>query len=196
MDLLRVNEYIKKEAENKHFTIGVYADLLGSPEFKIEINSQRIFPIASLFKVNLLIHACKKIVEESLNLTDRVSIKRHHICPGAMLSRFDIGTEITINNLLQFMIERSDNTATDMLGELLDWKKTVELMPLWGITETKWLMPTKLQMMLGCDLLEDFKKKTLHEKRNFGISRYYFPALRLFLIYAVTSCIFRKQRCD
>lgn len=164
MEMTHIIDYITKEADKKHLRIGIYASSENFPHLKIEINPEEVFPIASIFKMNILVEAAGRIAAGTLQTTDRVPIRFHHKCPGSIPGKLDEGTELTINNLLQFMMEMSDNTSADMLGEHLGWENITASMPLWGITKTEWLMPTKLQMAVGCDLLPELKDKTLSEK--------------------------------
>ena len=164
MEMTHIIDYIKKEADKRHLSIGIYASSENHPHLTIEINPDEVFPIASIFKINILVEAARRIADGTLKTTDRIPILFHHKCPGSIPGKLDEGTELTINNLLKFMMEMSDNTSTDMLGEHLGWENITDSMPLWGITKTEWLMPTKLQMAVGCDLLTDMKEKTLSEK--------------------------------
>lgn len=164
MEIKYITDYIIKEAEKRHLKIAVYASSENHPHLKIEINPDDIFPIASIFKMNILVEAARRIADGTLQFTDRLPLRFHHKCPGSILGRLDEETELTINNLLQFMMEMSDNTSADILGEYLGWENITATMPLWGITKTEWLMPTKLQMAVGCDLLPELREKTIVEK--------------------------------
>ncbi len=166
MEITHIIDYIKKEADRRHLRIGIYASSENHPHLKIEINPDEVFPIASVFKMNILVEAARRIADGSLQTTDRLSIRLHHKCPGSIIGKLDEGTELTINNLLGFMMEISDNTSADILGEHLGWENITASMPLWGISKTEWLMPTKLQMAVGCNLFPDLKDKTLLEKEE------------------------------
>lgn len=166
MELSHSVDYITKEADKRHLKIGIYASSEDYPHLKIEINPDEVFSIASIFKMNILVEAARRIAGGSLQTTDRITLRFHHKCPGSVPGKLDEGTELTINNLLQFMMEMSDNTCSDMLGEYLGWENITAAMPLWGITKTEWLMPAKLQMAMGCNLVPELKEKSLSEKRE------------------------------
>ena len=165
MKIEHIIDYIKEEARKRHLKIGIYAISQGNPHLNFSINPDEIFPIASMFKLNILLEAAIRITGGEISLEDKIPIQFHNKLPGSFLGKLDPGTEITFNNLLQLMIEISDNTATDMLGDYFGWENILNKMPTWGISETKWIAPSRFMMLTGCDLLPEFQGKTINEKQ-------------------------------
>jgi beta-lactamase class A len=84
------------------------------------INSSRLFPSASLVKVPIMAAVFAAAQEGKLSLNDRLKLKRAHKSPGGgQLYRTRTGKKIAISNLLERMVEQSDNTATNMLVDAL-----------------------------------------------------------------------------
>jgi beta-lactamase class A len=83
-------------------------------------NQDRPFPSASMVKVPIMA-ACLKAVEEGrISLEEALTLKRTDKVRGSgVLRAAPAGTPVTIEKLLQLMITDSDNTAANMLIDLL-----------------------------------------------------------------------------
>jgi len=78
------------------------------------------FPSASMVKVPIMA-ACYKAAEEGrISLTDDMTLKRTDKAPGSgTLRAAPPGTSVTVEKLIELMITDSDNTAANMLIDLL-----------------------------------------------------------------------------
>ena len=86
----------------------------------ISINGTRLFPSASLVKVPIMAAVFAAEQEGKLALEDKLKLKRAHKSPGAgQLYRTRLGKKFAIGNLLERMVEQSDNTACNMLVDAL-----------------------------------------------------------------------------
>jgi len=75
---------------------------------------------ASLIKVPLLVHALNKVAQGELDLGQRLSLKAEDQVGGSgVLHRFQAGLEPSLHDLLTLMIIVSDNTATNLIIDLL-----------------------------------------------------------------------------
>ncbi|MGD1008819.1 MAG: serine hydrolase [Candidatus Aminicenantales bacterium] len=83
-------------------------------------NQDRSFPSASMVKVPIMA-ACLKAVEEGrISLEEALTLKRTDKVRGSgILRAAPAGTPVTIEKLLELMITDSDNTAANMLIDLL-----------------------------------------------------------------------------
>jgi beta-lactamase class A len=79
-----------------------------------------LFPAASLIKVPVMICVFEKIHDGEVALSDQLTLRRHNRVGGSgSLKWRPDGSKFTVRELLQHMISESDNTATNMLIELV-----------------------------------------------------------------------------
>ncbi|MHA1581341.1 MAG: serine hydrolase [Candidatus Baldrarchaeia archaeon] len=86
----------------------------------IEINGTEIFPSASTFKVAVLYELFRQVDKGRINLKHRIEIEEEHLAPGAgIINFFDAGLQLSIKDLATLMIILSDNTATDIVMDVV-----------------------------------------------------------------------------
>ena len=84
------------------------------------LNADQVFPAASLIKVPLLLHALEQVQRGELDLDGRHTMHSEDRVSGAgVLHELDAGLSLTLRDLLTLMIIVSDNTATNLVIELL-----------------------------------------------------------------------------
>jgi beta-lactamase class A len=88
--------------------------------WEIRIKQDKLFPSASIVKIPIMA-ACFLAQEEGkINLKDSVILKnRFKVLGSGRLKEFPEGTPVKIKDLIEMMIAESDNTATNMLIDLL-----------------------------------------------------------------------------
>ena len=90
-------------------------------------NADALYPMASTFKVPILATACQQIAAGRLRLDDRRSLLDAAKAPGSgILPYFEAGLTPSLQDLLTLMIIISDNTATDMMIDLLGGPEVIE----------------------------------------------------------------------
>lgn len=97
-------------------TVGVAAKHLESGQ-ELLINGTTLFPLASVFKIPVLVEVMAQIEEGRFSLEDEISVQipDQHLGSG-MLSDLDVpGIKLSIRNLINLMMKISDNSATDLL---------------------------------------------------------------------------------
>ncbi len=96
---------------------GVYVKHLGTGE-EASVRGDESFSSASVIKVAILIRAFQLADERTLDLNERVQIRRADLRDGSGIFQFhDLGSNPTYRDLLTEMVITSDNTATDLLVE-------------------------------------------------------------------------------
>ena len=94
---------------------GVYVKHLGTGE-EASVRGEQSFSSASVIKVAILIRAFQLADQRSLDLNERVVIRRADLRDGSGILQFhDLGSNPTYRDLLTEMVITSDNTATDLL---------------------------------------------------------------------------------
>lgn len=90
-------------------------------------NADSLYPMASTFKVPILVTAFQQIAAGRLRLDDRRTLLDAAKAPGSGgLAYFEAGLTPSLLDLLTFMIIISDNTATDMVIDLVGGPAVIE----------------------------------------------------------------------
>lgn len=111
--LRRRAEDVIKKAEGE---VGVALRHLESGQ-SLEINAGSRFPMASTFKLPVLVEIMAQVKEGKLSLEDEVSVQKtdQHLGSGMISSLTAPGIKLTVRNLVNLMMMISDNSATDVL---------------------------------------------------------------------------------
>lgn len=106
-------------------TFGVAIKHLQTGE-EVVVNGQRLFQLASVFKLPILAALFNEVEKGRLALSDRIELTLKDRVPGSgVLKELDAGTNISVKDLAMLMIIISDNSATDKLLQLIG-KETVQ----------------------------------------------------------------------
>ncbi|CUT07419.1 Caspase domain-containing protein, partial [Candidatus Kryptonium thompsonii] len=103
------------------------------------INENLIFPQGSAIKIPILIEVIKQASEGKFKLTDKIKIeKKHQVGGSGVLKEFGDGTsELSIYDLAVLMITVSDNTATNILIDLVGMENVNKTLEKLGLKNTK-----------------------------------------------------------
>ncbi|ASK62555.1 serine hydrolase [Virgibacillus phasianinus] len=101
-------------------------------------NGEQVFTAASVIKVPILIAAFAAFDQKLLVPSDTVELKKEDLVAGSgVLQHMTPGTYFTIYDLLTLMIIQSDNTATNMIIDLLGAEKINQTMEELGLKKSK-----------------------------------------------------------
>jgi beta-lactamase class A len=96
-------------------TMGVAVRDLKTGE-EVAINGDRLFPMASVFKVPVMVEVFRQIEAGKFALDDRIEVGDNERTLGSgVLTRLSSGLRPTVQDLITLMIILSDNEATDIL---------------------------------------------------------------------------------
>lgn len=112
----RLKNHIEDVIRSLEGGVGVAVKHLESGE-ELEINGDTYFPMASVFKVPILVEVMAQIKEGRFSLEDEVSIQKpeQHLGSGILSDLDAPGITLSIRNLINLMMMISDNSATDVL---------------------------------------------------------------------------------
>ena len=89
-------------------------------DWQFSWNEDRLIPSASLAKIPIMTACFYAAEEKEIGLQDRVKLKSSHKVSGSgVLKSKPSGSVYTIEELIEFMVNFSDNTATNILIDLL-----------------------------------------------------------------------------
>ena len=87
---------------------------------EIAINGETLFPTASTFKVPLMVEVFAQARAGKFKISDRIAFTEpHRVIGSGIIQALDVGLNPTIRDLMMLMIIVSDNTATDVLFDLV-----------------------------------------------------------------------------
>ncbi|MEW5901777.1 MAG: class A beta-lactamase [Acidobacteriota bacterium] len=114
----RLRERIKSVLSGVEGEIGIAVKHLESGQ-SLEVNAGDSFPMASVFKLPILVEVMAQITEGRLSLDDEVAVRKadQHFGSGLISSLTAPGLKLSVRNLVQLMMMISDNSATDILLE-------------------------------------------------------------------------------
>ncbi len=103
----------------------------------ILINKERIFPSASLIKLFILTEVCRQVKEDKIKLSKEITLTDKVKVDGdGILKELNSGHKFTIEELLTLMIILSDNTATNIIIDLIGMEAINNLIKSLGFNST------------------------------------------------------------
>jgi len=86
----------------------------------INLNGDLSFPAASLIKIPIAVVLLRKIDKEEISWNKKLVLKKYHYAQGAgWLRTRKAGTKYSLKDVFRLMLKISDNTATNMIIDLL-----------------------------------------------------------------------------
>ncbi|MFB4167333.1 serine hydrolase [Virgibacillus sp. JSM 102003] len=106
-------------------------------EKMIDINSNIQFPAKSLIKVPIMAALFATYERRKIILSNYLTLKREDIVKGSgILQLLSPGTQLTIYDLMTLMIVQSDNTATNILIDLIGFEEVENFMQSIGMEDS------------------------------------------------------------
>jgi beta-lactamase class A len=113
--LERLQARLRALADGFPGTLGVAVRDLRSGE-EVSINGERLFPMASVYKIPIMVEVFRQIEAGKFTLDDRIEVGDDERTLGSgLLTILSSGLRPTIKDLITLMIVVSDNEATDIL---------------------------------------------------------------------------------
>ncbi|MCE5207080.1 MAG: class A beta-lactamase-related serine hydrolase [Chloroflexi bacterium] len=134
-----------------------------------EINGDKVFPTASIFKVPVMVEVFRQAREGKFNLNDRLELQSRYktLTTGVLLTLQD-GLMLSIRDLMMLMTIISDNTATSMLMELVGAENITHTMHELGLPSMS-IVITVHEMFLhafGIPDQKDISLKDLYQRAH------------------------------
>jgi len=123
MSLLRekTQRLIEDTAEEYHAVIGLHSVSLNDPEDELSLNADEVFPTASIIKVPVLVEFYRQAEEGALDPGGvRALTEEDKVGGSGVLQHLAAGsTALTLEDYARLMINLSDNTATNVVIDLV-----------------------------------------------------------------------------
>lgn len=105
-------------AESNGVRVGVYAMLPGGET--VAHREDESFIVASTIKIAIMVRLYQMVDAGEIKLTDMYALREEDICPGSgVMQGLHIGTELTLGDICYLMMSISDNTATNVLIDVV-----------------------------------------------------------------------------
>jgi beta-lactamase class A len=134
-DISPLRKKIEQAAARARGEVGVAVKHLESGT-EILINADKKFPMASTYKLPILVEIFYQIAEGKLSLDDRVELMPSdlHIGSGAIVALYDPpGVQFDIRNLINAAMRVSDNSASDILLSRVRPENVTQRMKMLGL---------------------------------------------------------------
>ncbi len=154
----KINQIAANRKSNMDIGIGVY-HIESKKSFYV--NGGKPYPLASVFKVPVMICALQKADKKELTLSDKIKMAENDKCIGGGDIQYEpAGTEFTVSLLMREMITVSDNTATDLLWKLIGADSCNKLMSSLGFKNSDIYTPNRPSYLLALGQTKEFYGKT------------------------------------
>ncbi|MGF7057571.1 serine hydrolase [Brassicibacter mesophilus] len=130
-----LKDKIMNELHDTRAKVSIVLKDLTRNEWIIKIDENRRFPSASTIKVLIMIEALKQVQEDIFTLEHKVKVREIDRVDFSIITELNIN-EYTFKDLLTLMIITSDNTATNVLINLLGYENINHMARTLGLTNT------------------------------------------------------------
>ncbi len=138
-------DQVKQQIESAGGEWGVVLEDLHTGE-EYRWNAEERFYAASVIKLHIMVAVFGAANEGKFNLSDTLVLRREDITSGAgVLQHMTPGTRLSIYDVITLMIIQSDNTATNMLIDLVGKKRVRDVIKELELTNTTFY--NKLQVV-------------------------------------------------
>src|SRR5262245_25375177 len=134
-DVSSLKKQIEQAMTRARGDVGVAVKHLESGT-EILINADKKYPMASTYKLPILVELYYQAAEGRFSLDDRVEVMPSdiHIGSGAMVALFDPpGVQLNIRNLINMAMRVSDNSAADILLNRVEAGNVTQRMKMLGL---------------------------------------------------------------
>jgi beta-lactamase class A len=161
----RLRRHIENVIRPADGEVGVAVRHLESGQ-ALELNAGTAFPMASVFKLPVLVEVMAQVKEGKFSLDDEVDIEKpdQHLGSGILSSLTAPGIKLTVRNVVNLMMLLSDNSAADILLEKVGAENVNKRLMQYGIEGIAVNRSCQELIMdrIGLDY-EKYKGKTLDE---------------------------------
>jgi len=104
----------------------------------VDINSDEIFPTASIIKLPILFQMYRRAEKGLLNPNDKLALENYYLTSGSGFLQYSpIGRKLSYRDLATLMIQESDNTATNMILSSVGGMNEIDSeIKRWGLKST------------------------------------------------------------
>lgn len=130
----------------------------------LKINEKKTYPLASVFKVPIILELLRQADEGRISLQTNVILKESDKCIGSGVIKFSpAGTVFTLEECLYKMITISDNTATDLIWNLIGEDSVNKLLKRLKLKDTNIYISNRPSYLISLGMENEFSGLTARE---------------------------------
>jgi beta-lactamase class A len=131
-----LEQKLQQLVASHHGKVALYAKNLTTGQ-SVSLDPMRPVQTASVIKLPLMLQAFEQVKAGRLKLSTPVVLTKDNQVPGSgMLSLLDPGLKLTLKDTITLMMTLSDNTATNMLIDVVGLEPTNEMLAHMGLKNT------------------------------------------------------------
>ncbi|WP_199192461.1 class A beta-lactamase [Chlorogloea sp. CCALA 695] len=120
-----LHDRIEQTSRAAQGRVGMTATVLETGE-SVSLNGNQRFPMRSVYKFPIAMAVLAQVDQGKLKLDRQIRVEASDIVQGSrILDRNSLGVELSLTELLKYMVSESDNTACDVLLRLVGGSKIV-----------------------------------------------------------------------
>ena len=147
-ELAKLKAEIVKISREVKGQMGLYMKHVESGK-ELSIDSDKIFPLGSVFKIAVMMEVYRQADEGLLDLDEKVKLESRNFCIGSgILQYLTPGLEMTIRDLVTLMIIATDNTASETLWKRVGIQRVNMLIRDLGLAKTSIYLPWREGFLL------------------------------------------------
>ena len=161
-NLAQLKTELGKIAKDTKGQLGLYVKHIESGK-EVAVEADKIFPLASIFKLGVMVETFRQVEEGSITLDERIELEPKHYCIGeGVLQYMAPGLKPTVGDLLALMIISTDNTASEMLWKRIGIQRVNMMMRELGLAKTSIYIPYRESFLMSMGV-GPFKDMTIPE---------------------------------
>jgi len=139
---------------------------------RVDVQGDVAFPLASVFKVPVMVELARQMQTQQspLQLTTPVVMKASDRCIGSGSLQFKpVGSSVSVQQLIEWMETKSDNTATDMLFRRIGLTSVDTYLATLGCTSSQIFLTNRSAWLISLAQSSDFhglKPRQIADKWN------------------------------
>lgn len=133
-----IQEYLKKSRERFPGSVGLVVIPVGEPQARVEVQADHSFESASLAKLPILLTLAQQLESGEWTPDHALTFEERFRTGGSgLLQEREAGGEYSVDQLARWMIQESDNIASDMLWEALGEQRVAACLSRFGFKQTR-----------------------------------------------------------
>lgn len=134
--ILLLKEKVLELIGNRKDHIGLVVKSLDKDKFILKLNENKTFQSASIIKIPIMVEALRQVEEGKYSLDQMIEISDRDKVAFSIITELNV-LEYSILDLITLMIIISDNTATNILIDLLGYDSINNLIESLNLSHTK-----------------------------------------------------------
>lgn len=137
-ELADLTTQVKKQCANPLLRVGAFVVDPSNGSY-VDVNGREAFPAASIIKIPVLVRLLIAVDKQAVSLDQLLAVRSDLIAGGSgFLQWRPLDSTVSVRDAAELMITHSDNTATNLIIDLLGGKDSFNRdFAVWGLAQTQ-----------------------------------------------------------